>query len=164
MIIVRHVFIFQLISTYPPSMRMNYCHLKATAISWPAKVLVTPKEVFLRVSHGFTKRCRLSWLTNSTLVYEPKGGGGVGGGLRGQWVQLSTWSPNKLWRSNSIFNMGSSVTVSGQSAPPSLSFTSRNPPVRESANNELSELLSPPANSEQKRRRRLGKTANSFLS
>ncbi len=30
------------------------------------------------------------------------------GGLRGlsQWVQLcSTWSPNKLWRSNSIFNL-----------------------------------------------------------
>jgi len=29
-----------------------------------------------------TKRCRLSWLTNSTLVYEPKcrerGGGGCG--------------------------------------------------------------------------------------
>jgi hypothetical protein len=29
---------------------------------------------------GVTKRCRLSWLTNSTLVYEPKCGGG--GGLR----------------------------------------------------------------------------------
>jgi hypothetical protein len=25
-----------------------------------------------------TKRCRLSWLTNSVLVYEPKCGGGVG--------------------------------------------------------------------------------------
>ncbi len=32
---------------------------------------------------GFTKRCRLSWLTNSALVYEPKCGGY--GGLR-QWV------------------------------------------------------------------------------
>ncbi len=31
--------------------------------------------------HGVTKRCRLSWLTNSALVYEPKceGSGGVGG-------------------------------------------------------------------------------------
>jgi hypothetical protein len=35
---------------------------------------------------GFEKRCRLYWLTNSTLVYEPMqmrvdggGGGGVGG-------------------------------------------------------------------------------------
>ncbi len=30
-----------------------------------------------------------------------------GGGLQGlsQWVQLCTWSPNKLWRSNSIFNL-----------------------------------------------------------
>jgi hypothetical protein len=35
---------------------------------------------------------------------------GVGGELRGhshlsQWVQLCTWSPTKLWRSNSIFNL-----------------------------------------------------------
>jgi hypothetical protein len=31
----------------------------------------------------------------------------VGDGLQGlsQWVQLCTWSPNKLWRSNSIFNL-----------------------------------------------------------
>ncbi len=62
--------------------------------------------------HGVTKRCRLSWLTNSALValvYSLNGGGGVrhGKGLRGlsQWVQLCTWSPNKLWRSNSIFNV-----------------------------------------------------------
>ncbi len=48
---------------------------------------------------GVTKSCRL---TNSTLVYEPKWGGGGSRGLS-QWVQWSTWSPNKLWRSNSIF-------------------------------------------------------------
>jgi hypothetical protein len=29
---------------------------------------------------GVTKRCRLSWLTNSTLLYEPKCVGGGGGG------------------------------------------------------------------------------------
>ncbi len=35
----------------------------------------------LNLTQGDTKRCRLSWLTNSTIVYEPKcGGGGV---LRG---------------------------------------------------------------------------------
>ncbi len=36
---------------------------------------------------GVTKRCRLSWLTNSSLVHEPKCG--RGGGLPGlsQWVQ-----------------------------------------------------------------------------
>ncbi len=30
-----------------------------------------------------------------------------GGGLRGlsQWVQLCSWNPNELWRSNSIFNL-----------------------------------------------------------
>ncbi len=33
-----------------------------------------------RNSQGVTKRCRLSWLTNSARVYEPKcGGGGVVG-------------------------------------------------------------------------------------
>ena len=32
------------------------------------------------VFQGVTKRCRLSWLTNSALVYEPNaGGGGVAG-------------------------------------------------------------------------------------
>ncbi len=37
------------------------------------------------------------WLTNSALVYEPKSGGGWGGlGGLSQWVQLWTWSPNKL--------------------------------------------------------------------
>ncbi len=49
-----------------------------------------------------TKRCRLSWLTNSALVYEPKSGGWgrVAGPAR--WG-LGTWNPNKLWRSSSIF-------------------------------------------------------------
>ncbi len=51
---------------------------------------------------GVTKRCRLSWLTNSALAYEPQCGE-WGAGLS-QWVQLCTWSSNKLWRSNSIFN------------------------------------------------------------
>jgi hypothetical protein len=34
----------------------------------------------------------------------PNAGGGVLRGLS-QWVQLCTWSPNKLWRSNSIFDL-----------------------------------------------------------
>jgi hypothetical protein len=40
-----------------------------------------------------TKRCRLSWLTNSALVYEPKcRGRGLGGELwcLSQWIQLYT--------------------------------------------------------------------------
>ncbi len=46
---------------------------------------------------GVTKRCRLSWLTNNALVYEPKCGGRGG-------VQLYIHrSPNKLWRYNFIF-------------------------------------------------------------
>ncbi len=48
---------------------------------------------------GVTKRCRLSWLTNSALLHEPKSGGGK--------LPVSSAvhrRPNKLWRSNSIFN------------------------------------------------------------
>ncbi len=41
----------------------------------------------------------------SSVLADPNAGGGVA--LRGlsQWVQLCTWSPNKLWRSNSILNL-----------------------------------------------------------
>ncbi len=60
---------------------------------------------------GVTKRCRLSWLTNSALVYDPKCGGGRELWGLSQWVQLCTWSPNKLWRSNSIFNLCLWVTT-----------------------------------------------------
>ncbi len=42
-----------------------------------------------RATQGVTKRCCLSWLTNSVLVNEPKCGGGVLRGLS-QWVQLYT--------------------------------------------------------------------------
>jgi hypothetical protein len=30
----------------------------------------------LTTAQGVTQRCRLSWLTNSALIYEPKCGGG----------------------------------------------------------------------------------------
>jgi len=62
--------------------------------------------VFNKSCHqGVTKRCRLSWLTNSALVCEPKCGGREGVAGLSQRVQQYTWSPNKLWRSNSIFNL-----------------------------------------------------------
>jgi hypothetical protein len=53
---------------------------------------------------GVTKRCRLSWLTNSAIVYEPKCGGGGCGGSQPMSTAVHR-SPNKLWRSNSIFNL-----------------------------------------------------------
>ncbi len=57
------------------------------------------------LNQGVTERCRQSLLTNSALVYDSLYAGGMG--LRGpsQWVQLWTWSPNKLRRSTSIFNL-----------------------------------------------------------
>ncbi len=58
-------------------------------------------------SHGVTKRCRLSWPTNSALVYEPKCGGGGGGVAVSQPMSTALHrSPNKLWRSNCIFTYG----------------------------------------------------------
>ncbi len=45
---------------------------------------------------GVTKRFRLACLTNSALVNEPKCGGS--GGVAGPQI-------NKLWKSNSIFNL-----------------------------------------------------------
>ncbi len=60
---------------------------------------------------GVTKRCRPSWLTISAILYEPKCGGKREGSQPMSTVQLCTWSPNKLWRSNSIFNLCSVSTV-----------------------------------------------------
>ncbi len=48
----------------------------------------TPLSLCL-LHRGLKKRCRLSWLTNSALVYEPKCGGGELRGLS-EWVQLCT--------------------------------------------------------------------------
>ncbi len=60
--------------------------------------------IFIHGGQEVKKRCRQSWLTNS-LVYELKCGGR--GGVAGSqpMIQLYTRSPNKLWRSNSIFNL-----------------------------------------------------------
>ncbi len=51
---------------------------------------------------GVTKRCRLSLLTKSILVYESQcggDGGGGGGALANEYscAHHVTWSPNKLW-------------------------------------------------------------------
>ncbi len=55
---------------------------------------------------GGTKRCRLSWLTNSAVVNEPKCGGWGGGWVAGSQPMSTacTWSPNKLWRSTVQYN------------------------------------------------------------
>ncbi len=50
-------------------------------------------------TQGVAKRCRLSWLTNSPNA----GGGGIVAGSQPMSTAVHR-SPNKLWRSNSIFN------------------------------------------------------------
>jgi hypothetical protein len=48
------------------------------------------------------KRCRLSWRTKSALEYKPKCGGSCGVSANEYSCTLGS---NKLWRSNSIFNL-----------------------------------------------------------
>ncbi len=64
------------------------------------------KTTFKNVADkGVTKRCCLSWLTNSALAYEPKcGGRGRVAGSQPMSTAVHR-SLNKLWRSNSIFNL-----------------------------------------------------------
>jgi hypothetical protein len=61
------------------------------------------------IYQGVTKRCRLSLLTNSALVIrvQMRGEGGSCGvsANENSWSHHVTWSPNKLWRSTSIFNL-----------------------------------------------------------
>ncbi len=73
------------------------------------------KKVSKMVHKEVTKRCRLSLLTNSAFVYESQCGGLGGGEVAGSHPVSSseyscahhvTWSPNKLWRSTSKFNLG----------------------------------------------------------
>jgi hypothetical protein len=40
--------------------------------------IILINEAIDTVNAGVTRKCRLSWLTNSALVYEPKWGGGGG--------------------------------------------------------------------------------------
>ncbi len=66
---------------------------------------------------GVTKRC-LSWLTDSVLVYEPKCGEMGGGRSQPMSAAMNkcTWSPNKLWRSNSIFILCMTPTATANSS------------------------------------------------
>ncbi len=60
---------------------------------------------FIRSRQGVTKKCRLSWLTNRALVYEPKcGGGGVAGSQPMSIAVQMVPKYTVFWISNSIFN------------------------------------------------------------
>jgi hypothetical protein len=91
---------------------MIYCAFKELCMELKSKVchnflccLGIKRE--LPPHQGIKKRCRLFWMTNSALVYEPKCGGREGvAGSQGQPMSTAVHrSQNKLWRSNSIFNL-----------------------------------------------------------
>ncbi len=75
---------------------------------------IKPILNLIRMTLGATKRCRLCWMTNSALVYEPKCGAGWGGGGdcgvssnenscahkcggRGEFQGLSQWVRLCIW-------------------------------------------------------------------
>ncbi len=62
---------------------------------------LSPKH-FDRFHQGVTKRdvVYLGWPIAPSNMSQNAGGRGLS-----QWVQLCTWSPNKLWRYYSIFNL-----------------------------------------------------------
>jgi hypothetical protein len=63
---------------------------------------------------GVTKRCRLSWLTKSALAYMSLNAGGVAGSQ-----PMSTavhMGPNKLRRSNAVFNVYGCLSGMGAAA------------------------------------------------
>ncbi len=72
----------------------------------------------LTYNQGVIKRCRLSWLTNSALVYETKcGGRGCGCGVSANEYSCTyTQTSNKLWRST----VAPYLTFAGQHTEPEL--------------------------------------------
>jgi hypothetical protein len=98
--------------TPPPLRRYEHCSGTPTTTtekqsSWTELNDAAPETV----AQGVTKRFRLSWLTNSALVYEPKYRGR--GWVAGYHISSTAVhrSPNKLWRSISIFNLCCSLMV-----------------------------------------------------
>jgi hypothetical protein len=75
-------------------------------------------------NHVITKRCRLSLLTNSALVYEPKCGGR--GELRGlsQWIQLNTGAQINFEDLTSYLTYGLNLKLSDNSCSRSTTFLS----------------------------------------
>jgi hypothetical protein len=63
----------------------KFCGLQIMLSGFLLSWWVTTWHTFYLVHciKGVTKRCRLSWLTNSALVYEPKCWGKGGGGVAG---------------------------------------------------------------------------------
>jgi hypothetical protein len=90
-----------------PSRRLPHANLLGRLQKWTPKPKICKNLNSNLTPHshsyqGVTKRCRLSWLTNSALVYEPQmQEGRVLRGL-GQREQLCTWSQNKL--NNNLYN------------------------------------------------------------
>jgi hypothetical protein len=83
--------------------------VKVSVSATCAAFFYIPLPCVLRCRQGVIKRCRLPLLTNSTLLIrvQMRGEGGSCGVPANEYscAHHVTWSPNKLWRSTSIFNL-----------------------------------------------------------
>jgi hypothetical protein len=98
---------FQVPVPQVPPMRRIRQSARAMGLLGPSLLHHVGSHLSNQQSGGYiTKRCRLSLLTNSTLVGVPMRGDGGGGGCGvSANAHHVTWSPNKLWRSTSIVNL-----------------------------------------------------------
>ncbi len=67
-------------------------------------------DSYISVAEGHKKMSSILADQYCPCIWAQMRGEGVLRGLS-QWVQLCTWSPNKLWRSKSIFNLWSIVLL-----------------------------------------------------
>ncbi len=108
-------FIYRLLSV--TQLSHNYCFYSWKCSWWQLSVSQSRQsaKLFLQSSelglpHSLTRRrvCPPPLVPGGTFACGGWGVCGVSAGLRvlSQWVQLRwTWNPNKLWRSNSTFNL-----------------------------------------------------------
>ncbi len=92
--------------TWPPPVPGSPSRFRGRFASHSSDTSSHPARRQFFISRGI-QRDRLSLLTNSALVYESQCGAGGGGGCGVSANEYNcahhvTWSPNKLWRSNSI--------------------------------------------------------------
>ncbi len=76
------------------------------ALTWPGHASPPAKKIYIETM-GVTKTCRLSWLTNSTLVYEPKCGGGGSCLVSANEYSCTHGAQINFGDLNSIFNRNS---------------------------------------------------------
>ncbi len=87
-----------------PCPQQVHCVPRAVIFFWQLHWSASNVDI---VSACYSGGCRLSWLINSAPYLSPNAGRGGGEccGVSVNEYSMCSWSPKKLWRSNSIFNL-----------------------------------------------------------